>query len=60
MQRPYPQTRVPVGSAEVAQVRTGYHPGNELHVVLDLTSPGVQVARVVEDGNKLRIELRKR
>lgn len=60
MQRAYPQTRVPVGSGEVVQVRTGYHPGNELHVVLDLAGPGVQVARVVEDGNKLRIELRKR
>lgn len=60
MLRPYPQTKVPVGSGEVVQVRTGYHPGNELHVVLDLASPGVQVARVVEDGNKLRIELRKK
>jgi molecular chaperone DnaK len=60
MLRPYPQTRVPVGSGEVAQVRTGYHPGNELHVVIDLASSAVQVVRVVEDGNKLRIELRKR
>lgn len=62
MARPYPKPTVAVGTGEVRQVRVGYHPGrsNEVHVVLDLASPAVQVARVVEDGDKLRIELRKR
>jgi molecular chaperone DnaK len=62
MARPYPKPRLPVGTGEVQQVRVGYHPGqsNEVHVVLDLASAAVQVTRVVEDGDKLRIELRKR
>jgi uncharacterized protein (TIGR02266 family) len=56
---PFPKTRVVVGTPEVLQVRVGYHPGNELHVVLDLAHPTVKVTRVEEDGNRLRIHLQR-
>jgi hypothetical protein len=58
-----PQTRVVVGTAEVLQVRTGYHPeaGNgELHVVLDLAHPAVTVTGVEQEPHRLRIHLRRR
>ncbi|HEX4960956.1 MAG TPA: TIGR02266 family protein [Thermoanaerobaculia bacterium] len=54
-----PAARVAVGTPEVLQVRTGIHPGNELHVVLDLAGPKVAVTRVEEGENRLRIHLQK-
>ncbi|HYG61605.1 MAG TPA: TIGR02266 family protein [Thermoanaerobaculia bacterium] len=51
----YPSPRVGVGTPEVLQVRVGHHPGDELHVVLDLTGPRVQAAGFQEDGNRLRV-----
>lgn len=56
---PYPAARLAVGTPEVLQIRVGYHPGNELHVVLDLAHPRVKVTRVEEDGNRLRIHLQR-
>ena len=58
--RPFPGSRVVVGTGDVLQVRLGYHPkagGNELHVVLDLAHPSVAVTRVEEGEDRLRIHL---
>jgi uncharacterized protein (TIGR02266 family) len=54
------KTRIPVGTGEVVQVRTGYHREaglNELHVVLDLTRPSVVVTGVEVEPHRLRIHL---
>ena len=60
IRRPFSPTRIPVGTPQVRQVRTGYHEkagGNELHIVLDLGGPGVKVTRIDPDGQRLRIHL---
>lgn len=60
--RPYPSAKVAVGTGEVKQVRLGFHEkpgGNELHVVIDLASPGVKVTRIEAKGNQLRIHLQR-
>jgi uncharacterized protein (TIGR02266 family) len=62
IRKPFPQTKIPVGTGEVKQVRIGYHEaakGNELHVVIDLAGPQVKVTRVDQDGQRLRIHLQK-
>lgn len=60
--RNFPSPRITVGTGEVLQVRVGYHPdkNNELHVVLDLAHPSVQVVGVEPAGRELRIRLRRR
>lgn len=63
MARPFPTAKLAVGTGEVRQIRTGYHQkarGNELHVVIDLADPGVQVTRVEAQEKHLRIHLQKR
>lgn len=63
MGRPFPTSRVAVGTGEVKQVRTGYHQkarGNEQHVVIDLADPAVQVTRIEAREKHLRIHLQKR
>lgn len=58
---PYTRSLLPVGSDEVRQVRVGYHvlpQANELHVVMDLTGPGVEASTVEADGRSLRILIR--
>jgi uncharacterized protein (TIGR02266 family) len=60
--RPYPATKVAVGTGEVKQVRLGFHEksgGNELHIVIDLASPGVKVTRVEAKDRQLRIHLQR-
>jgi hypothetical protein len=59
IQRPFAQAKIPVGTAEVKQVRSALHPGNELHVVIDLGAPDVKVTRIDQDGPRLRIHLHK-
>lgn len=62
MARPFPASKVNVGTGEVRQVRTGYHQkarGNELHVVIDLADPAVQVTRIEAREQHLRIHLQK-
>jgi hypothetical protein len=52
-----------VGTPEVLQVRLGFHPETgrgELHVVLDLARPEVEVAGVEEGAHRLRIRLRRK
>lgn len=60
IRRPFGQARVGAGSKELLQVRVGYHPGNQLHVVLDLAHPSVQVTGVDEGPKQLRIHLQRR
>ena len=62
MARPFPATRVAVGTGEVKQIRMGYHQkarGNEQHVVIDLADPAVQVTRIEAREKHLRIHLQK-
>lgn len=60
--REFPTPRIAVGTSEVLQVRVGYHPeqNDELHVVLDLAHPAVQVVGVEPVGRELRIRLLRR
>lgn len=63
MGRPFPTPRLAVGTGEVKQIRTGYHQkarGNELHVVIDLADPAVQVTRIEAREQHLRIHLQKK
>jgi hypothetical protein len=63
IRRPYPQSRVVVGTPEVLQVRLGYHPETgrgELHVVLDLARPEVVVAGIEPGPHRLRIRLQRK
>jgi len=58
----HPQARMVVGTAEVLQIRMGYHPEagkGELHVVLDLARPAVAVTGVEQEPHRLRIHLRR-
>jgi uncharacterized protein (TIGR02266 family) len=51
---------LPIATSEVRQVRVGYHEkpeGNELHVVIDLTSARVRLVRVVASDNRLELLL---
>jgi hypothetical protein len=56
--RPYPVARLPVRTPELVQIRTGYHPPEELHVVLDLGSRDVQIGGIESGPRQLRILLR--
>ncbi|HYL06889.1 MAG TPA: hypothetical protein VE075_12660, partial [Thermoanaerobaculia bacterium] len=56
--RPYPLTRLAVRTPELLQIRTGYHPPQELHVVLDLGGRDVQVTGIEPGPRQLRIHLR--
>jgi uncharacterized protein (TIGR02266 family) len=60
IRKPFRQSRVVVGTPEVLQVRVGAHPGDELHVVLDLTRPNVVVTAVEPGPDRLRIHLQRR
>lgn len=60
IRRPFDQARIVAGSKELLQVRTGYHPGNQLHVVLDLAHPSVQVTGIEEGPKQLRVRLQRR
>jgi uncharacterized protein (TIGR02266 family) len=59
IRKPFPQSKIAVGTGEVKQVRIGYHDNGRLHVVLDLAAPDVKVTRVDQDGLRLRIHLQK-
>ncbi|HEV3455794.1 MAG TPA: TIGR02266 family protein [Thermoanaerobaculia bacterium] len=56
--RPFPSPRLMVRTPELLQIRTGYHPPQELHIVLDLGSRDVQVIGVQPGPRQLRIHLR--
>lgn len=57
---PYRMTAIDVGTEELARIRTGFHPQdrvNELHVVLDLTGPGIELTRAEASENRLSLHL---
>jgi hypothetical protein len=59
--RPFTSPRLVAGTQQLLQVRTGSHAGpkgNELHVVLDLTGPGVEVTGIEAQGDQLHIHLK--
>lgn len=59
---PFADGTVEVGSAEVARIRTGHHAEknpDELHVVVDLVDPAVELAAVEPLGDRLRLRFRK-
>jgi uncharacterized protein (TIGR02266 family) len=61
IRHPFATARLPAGTQQLLQVRTGYHAGpkgNELHVVLDLTGPGVEVTGIEAQGAELHIHLK--
>ncbi len=53
----FPKSQMTVGGPGVQRIRTGFHGGNELHVVLDLTGPGWQITGVESAGNALVLTL---
>lgn len=58
---PLHQTGIEVGTPELVRIRTGFHPQdrvNELHVVLDLAAPGVELSRTEGTANSLSVHLR--
>lgn len=58
--RPLVPAAVEVGSPQLQRVRAGHHPElepDELHLVLDLAGPGVEVAEARVDGRRLVIRL---
>jgi molecular chaperone DnaK len=58
--RPFPSSRLAVRTQELMQIRTGYHPPKDLHVVLDLGGRDVQVTDIEPGPRQLRIHLRSR
>jgi uncharacterized protein (TIGR02266 family) len=57
----YPRASLDAGTLELAGIRVGYHEkpgGNELHVVLDLSSLDIEVAGVEASGGELLVRLR--
>jgi uncharacterized protein (TIGR02266 family) len=60
VRRAYSPARLPVGSAQLKQVRTGHHVlagGDELHLVLDLADSAVVVRRIDEVDGALVVRL---
>ena len=56
--QPFSPARLEVGTAQVLQVRAGLHAErspSELHLVLDLAGPDVEVASIEAVGGELRI-----
>jgi hypothetical protein len=61
IQAAYPKTEIPVATLQVRRIRIGYHQETsppELHVVLDLTGPQIQVTLLEEENRQLRIRLK--
>jgi len=58
--QPFPRTTIPVAADLIERIRTGFHPrdgANEIHVVLDLASPDVEVERSEAVGDEIRLYL---
>jgi len=56
---PYVQGQVEIGSAEVSRIRTGHHPGDELHVVIDLASADARLEEIQARGDRLELRIAK-
>ena len=60
VRRPFPQARLEVGTAQVRQLRIGFHDkpgGDELHVVIDLADPGARITGIQEEPGRLRVRI---
>ncbi len=57
IRRAYSATRVAGGTPELAQIRVGYHSPDELHVVLDLTGPEIELKSLEVTTSRLVIRL---
>ncbi|MFH1018148.1 MAG: PilZ domain-containing protein [Pseudomonadota bacterium] len=58
--KPYPRTSLSVRSPHLKQIRVGLHEsasGSELHIVLDLASSKVRLAKVEPSGTRLLLHL---
>jgi len=60
--KPFDRTQIEVGGPGVRQIRLGYHKksrGNELHVVMDMSSPQAKISEVQSRGSQLvvRVEI---
>src|SRR4029079_16185413 len=58
---PYPKAEIPVATLQLRRIRIGYHQASsppELHVVLDLAGPKVQMTLLEEENRQLRIRLK--
>ena len=61
--QPFAVPSLRVGSAELLQIRTGFHTDrgrNQLHIVLDLAGPEVKVTGIEAAEKQLRIHVRAR
>lgn len=55
---PYDRTSIDVATPQVRRIRIGYHEkagGNELHLVIDLSSPSARLDRIEPNGRELVI-----
>ncbi len=57
VRQPFAKTALTVGGPAVQRIRLGYHPGNELHIVLDLADPQARIREVRSVGSRLVVEL---
>jgi hypothetical protein len=60
VERPFQGERIEVGGPRVERIRTGFHPAAAgrpaaLHVVFDLSAPGVRAGGVEESEGRLRV-----
>ena len=56
--QPYDRGEMRIGTRQVRRLRTGLHSDRrppEIHLVFDLTGPGVEVTGIEANGNRLRI-----
>jgi hypothetical protein len=53
----FKQTQIAGDGTRLRQVRVGFHPGNELHLVFDLASGAVSIQGIEARGNQLVIRI---
>ncbi len=61
VERPFQPSSLDVGTVHLVRIRTGLHAGaegSELHVVLDLAEPAVQVGEPAVRGRRIELRLR--
>lgn len=53
----FEQTQIAGRGSHVKQIRVGFHPGKELHLVFDLVTPSVTIQDVQARGNQIVVRL---
>ena len=53
----FKQTQIAGRGSHVKQIRVGFHPGKELHLVFDLVAPSVSIQNVQARGNRIVVRL---